>query len=62
MTTTEHPKLVIFETSKDNSFASSISIGVTNLDIFAYVNSIFVYVEKHIREQMKNLYRDVIAC
>ena len=59
--TTEHPKLVIFETSKGTSFATSDMLSVTNLDIFAYVNSKFVYVEKHIREQMKNLYRGVLV-
>jgi len=33
---------------------------VENLDIFAYVNSKFVYVEKHIRTQINYLYRDVL--
>ena len=59
--TIEHPKLVIFETSKGTSFTTSDMLSVTNLDIFAYVNSKFVYVEKHIREQIKNLYRDVLV-
>jgi len=29
---------------------------VNNLDIFAYVNSKFVYVEKHIKNQLNKLY------
>jgi len=33
---------------------------VENLDIFAYVNSKFVYVEKHIRTQINYLYRDIL--
>ena len=61
VTTTEHPKLLIFETEKDKTFATASKISVVNLDIFAYVNSKFVYVEKHIREQMKTLYRDVLV-
>jgi len=31
-----------------------------NLDIFAYVNSKFIYVEKHIRDQMTALYHDIL--
>lgn len=31
-----------------------------NLDIFAYINSKFVYVEKHIRHQMISLYHNVM--
>ena len=56
---TEHPKLVIFETVKGDRFAIHKENFVSNLDIFAYVNSKFVYVEKHIRSQMKQLYNDV---
>ena len=58
---TEHPKLLIFETEKENRFTDTKHISVSNLDIFAYVNSKFVYVEKHIRSQMKQLYRDVLT-
>ena len=57
---TEHPKLVIFETVKGKSFASSYKLAVDNVDLFAYVNSKFIYVEKHIKTQMRNLYRDVL--
>ncbi|XP_026830965.1 uncharacterized protein LOC113563501 [Ooceraea biroi] len=58
--TTEHPKLFILEAEKGNTFAERRDIPVENLDIFTYVNSKFVYVEKHIRHQMTSLYRDVI--
>ena len=58
---TENPKLVIFETVRGDSFATNKENSVSNLDIFVYVNSKFVYVEKHIRSQMKQLYNDVIA-
>lgn len=46
---TEHPKLFILETKRGDTFASRCIISVDNLDIFAYMNSKFVYVEKHIR-------------
>ena len=58
---TEHPKLLIFETTKGESFANYKKISVTNVDIFAYVNSKFVYVEKHLRSRMKQLYKDVLT-
>jgi len=57
---TEHPKLFILETTKGDTFAQRRSIPVNNLDIFAYVNSKFVYVEKHVRNQMTSLYYNVI--
>lgn len=56
---TEHPKLVIFETNPGTSIFRR-QIRVTNLDIFAYVNSKFVYVERHIRSQINELYRNIL--
>lgn len=49
---TEHPKLFILETQKGRTFRTRSRIVVNNLDIFAYVNSKFVYVEKHIKTQL----------
>jgi len=57
---TEHPKLFILETRKGDTFAARGAIPVNNLDIFTYVNSKFVYVEKHIRRQMTSLYYNVM--
>jgi len=57
---TEHPKLFILETRKGDTFAARGTIPVNNLDIFTYVNSKFVYVEKHIRRQMTSLYYNVM--
>ncbi|XP_072754310.1 uncharacterized protein [Anoplolepis gracilipes] len=57
---TEHPKLFILETKKGDVFAERGTISIDNLDIFAYMNSKFVYVEKHIRHQMTSLYHNVI--
>lgn len=57
---TEHPKLLILETQRGRTFKSRSRISVDNLDIFAYVNSKFIYVEKHIKTQLTQLYRDVI--
>lgn len=57
---TEHPKLFIVETTKENIVKIQKQIPVDNLDIFTYVNSKFVYVEKHIRNQMTTLYYNVM--
>ncbi|CAB0037869.1 unnamed protein product [Trichogramma brassicae] len=57
---TEHPKLLIFETRKGESFAEHHTPSTSNLDIFAYINSKFIYVEKHMKSQIQNLYHDVL--
>lgn len=59
LTHTEHPKLIIFETTPDATVFKEQS-HVANLDIFTYVNSKFVYVEKHIRTQIDQLYRNLL--
>ncbi|XP_072767883.1 uncharacterized protein [Anoplolepis gracilipes] len=56
---TEHPKLLIFETKRGlNVFKRNSHI--SNLDIFTYMNSKFVYVERHIRIQINDLYRNIL--
>ena len=57
---TGHAKLVIFETFKGESFIGSYKLAVNNVDLFAYVNSKFIYVEKYIKTQMRNMYRVVL--
>lgn len=57
---TEHPKLIILETHKGESFIKKKPLAVENMDIFTYVNSKFVYVERHIRTQLNQLYTDVL--
>ncbi|KAG7196402.1 hypothetical protein KM043_018544, partial [Ampulex compressa] len=57
---TEHPKLFILETEKDKSFATRKPVRIENLDMFAYMNSKFVYVERHIRTQMTTLYNNIM--
>ncbi|XP_067209983.1 uncharacterized protein [Linepithema humile] len=56
---TEHPKLIIFETEPGIAIFRKES-RLSNLDIFTYMNSKFVYVEKHIRTQMSSLYRNLL--
>lgn len=57
---TEHPKLLIMETQRGRTFKIRARILVDNLDIFAYVNSKFVYVEKHVKTQLNRLYHDIM--
>lgn len=49
---TEHPKLFILETQRGHTFKTKTKISIDNLDIFFYVNSKFVYVEKHVKTQL----------
>ena len=55
---TEHQKLLIFETRPGNSFLENKYLEVQNMDIFTYVNSKFIYVERHIRTEVNRLYHD----
>lgn len=57
---TEHPKLFILETQRGRTFKTRTKVAVDNLDIFSYVNSKFVYVERHIKTQLTQLYRDIM--
>jgi len=58
---TEHPKLFILEVKPGNTFAKQGDIAVNNLDIFTYMNSKFVFIEKHVKQQMTSLYNNVIS-
>ncbi|KAL6419631.1 hypothetical protein ACFW04_013716 [Cataglyphis niger] len=59
LTCTKHPKLIIFEISPGIAIFNK-QTRVANLDIFTYMNSKFVYVEKHIRTQINQLYRNIL--
>ncbi|KYN28044.1 hypothetical protein ALC57_02544, partial [Trachymyrmex cornetzi] len=57
---TEHPKLLIVETSPDGEIFKSSGFISVNIDMFSYINSKFVYVERHIRTQINQLYRNIL--
>lgn len=57
---TEHPKLLVLETQRGRTFKMRSKITIDNLDIFTYVNSKFVYVEKHVKTQLTRMYRDIM--
>lgn len=57
---TEHPKLFILETQPGRTFKVHSKVSIDNLDIFSYVNSKFIYVEKHLKTQLTQLYRDIM--
>ncbi|KAL7286444.1 hypothetical protein TKK_0019392 [Trichogramma kaykai] len=54
----EHPQLFTYETN-GVTFASK-RISITNIDLTAYVNSKFVYVEKILSVGMKQMYSDIL--
>ena len=57
---TEHPKLFILEVRQRDTFAKRGNIPIHNFDIFTYMNSKFVYVEKHVRSQITTLYHNIM--
>ncbi|CAL1672026.1 unnamed protein product [Lasius platythorax] len=57
---TEHSKPFILETQPDHTFKVHSKVSIENLDIFSFVNSKFIYVEKHLKTQLTQLYRDII--
>lgn len=59
---TEHPKLFIMEGKDLSIFGRNTIVDVKpdNMDMFLYVNAKFIYVERHVRSQLKTLYRDVM--
>ncbi|OXU22733.1 hypothetical protein TSAR_006613 [Trichomalopsis sarcophagae] len=57
---TEHPKLFVLEDFQEKTFLSKANSPVENLDIFMYVNSKFVYVERHFKSQINQMYYDLL--
>lgn len=49
---TKNPKLLILKTQKGRIFKTRTRISINNLDIFAYINFKFIYVENHIKNQL----------
>lgn len=58
--TTEHPKLFVHETKGGSYFAAAKMRAGESFDLLTYINSKFVYVERHVRTQVKSLYRDML--
>lgn len=61
--TTEYSELLIFETSKNSSFATKRKTPTDYIDLFMYVNEKFVYpnvILENIALQMQLLYHDVV--
>lgn len=56
---TEHPKLFVYEPAVTFIQMGKRLDAVENLDMFAYINSKFVYVSDHFRNQIKQLYQDI---
>lgn len=57
---TEHPKLFLLETVRDRTFKTKTNVAIENFDMFTYVNSKFVYIEKHMKNQLTRMYRDIM--
>ncbi|KAF7381836.1 hypothetical protein HZH68_015709 [Vespula germanica] len=58
----EHSKLFILETSKGRTSATKIKLFVEGLDLFSYLISKLVYLEKHLRNQIAVYNAIAIEC
>ena len=56
-----HPKLLIFETARGNTYLEKKQPLVENVDLITYINSKFIYVKRHIFRQMSKLYHDLLT-
>lgn len=57
---TEHPRIVVVMVTGLDSPFKKHPMNVKNIDLFTYINSKFVYTERHIRKQMQTMYIDII--
>ena len=55
MIRTEHPKLLILEITPGTSILQNKKPLVQNMDLFAYINSKLIYIERHIRNEVNKL-------
>jgi hypothetical protein len=57
---TEHPRLVIVPRHTTEYVFTKKSLTRGNTDLFTYVNSKFVYLERHIKTQIVNLHHEIM--
>lgn len=57
---TEHPKLIVIKLLQGGFYFKKQPVEVKNLDLFTYINSKFVYTERHIRKQITALHKDIM--
>lgn len=58
---TEHPRLFIVHYIQSHKPFQKKTVNPKNLDMFTYINSKFVYTERHIRGEMDRMYKDMLT-
>lgn len=58
---TEHPRLFIVQYAQGHALFTKKDTNTRNLDLATYINSKFVYTERHIRGEMERLYLDLLT-
>lgn len=58
---TEHPKLLIVTDTGSGFYLNLLKKKTTNLDMFTYMNSKFVYLEREVETNMNNLYTTIMT-
>ncbi|KAL7301782.1 hypothetical protein TKK_0005772 [Trichogramma kaykai] len=56
----EHPRLLIVENAGISPMLRKTDLAAQNIDQFAYTNAKFLYVEKHLKGQLKEMYYKII--
>ena len=57
---TDHPRILIYAGDRPELLEIPEGTAPENIDLLAYMNSKFIYVEKHLKVQMQNLYHDLL--
>lgn len=58
---TEHPSIFVAPLNGITKRFREKAVSTKSLDMFTYMNNKFVHVEKHVRGQVENLYRDIMT-
>ncbi|KAG8225328.1 hypothetical protein J437_LFUL005342 [Ladona fulva] len=57
---TEHPKLFIAPKIGHSWFFKKTPMQVESVNLFTYLNSKFVYLERHVKHEMEKLYKNIL--
>lgn len=57
---TNHPKLFIHEVEGDNFYFTQEEVSPLDMDMFMYVNTKFLHLERSLSSQMSSMYREIV--
>ncbi|CAB0041317.1 unnamed protein product [Trichogramma brassicae] len=57
---TEIPRFLIIENPRSNHLVRKQEVAAANVDIFAFINAEALFLEKHLKKQMKEMYETLV--